>query len=49
MTLKTAWTDSTGIGHPPGSAVRVPETVLDELVSTGVIVTEPVETWVTCD
>jgi hypothetical protein len=49
VTLKTPWTDSAGIGHPEGSTVRVPETVLDELVSTGVIVTDATETWVTCD
>lgn len=49
VTLKTPWVDSAGIGHPEGAIVRVPETVLDELVSTGVIVTDATETWVTCD
>ena len=49
VTLKAAWTDSAGIGHPPGSSVRVPESLLDELVSTGVIVTDATENWVTCE
>lgn len=49
VTLKTAWTDSTGIGHPPGSSVRVPESLLDDLVSAGVIVTDATESWVTCE
>jgi hypothetical protein len=49
VVLKLPWIDSTGIGHPEGSTVRVPEAVLDELVSNGVIVTDASETWVTCD
>ena len=49
VTLKLGWTDSAGIGHPPGAVVRVPEAALDELVCTGVVVTDATETWVTCD
>jgi hypothetical protein len=49
VVLKQPWTDSAGIGHPPGSTVRVPETALDDLVSAGLVVTHPTETWVTCE
>lgn len=49
VTLKAAWIDSAGIGHPVGSIVRIPEAQLDELVCTGVIVTDESESWVTCD
>jgi len=49
VVLRLPWIDSTGIGHPAGSTVRVPESALDDLVSTGIIVTDATETWVTCD
>lgn len=49
VTLKSAWTDSAGVRHPPGAIVRVPETELDELVTAGVIATDATEGWVTCD
>ncbi|SHN42221.1 hypothetical protein SAMN05443668_108130 [Cryptosporangium aurantiacum] len=49
VTLKTAWTDSAGVGHPAGSTVRVPEAQLDELVCTGVVATDASDNWVTCE
>ena len=49
IVLKREWTDNAGIGHPSGAVVRVPETQLDELVTTGVVVTDASESWVTCD
>lgn len=49
IVLKREWTDSAGIGHPSGASVRVPEAQLDELVATGVVVTDASESWVTCD
>lgn len=49
VTLRTAWTDSAGIGHPAGSIVRVAEAALDDLVCSGVVDTDSSENWVTCD
>jgi hypothetical protein len=49
VTLNGSWTDADGVLHPAGTTVRVPEDLLDALVTEGLIRTDASTDWVRCE